>query len=95
MCPADCRGVGTTLIAVDAGGTLPYRRKTTIDPGPYAIWLDGEPVCLLVPEQARPIKRSEARQVMVQRYLDNVVAADRKRIAKVFPVLKWIARELG
>jgi hypothetical protein len=47
-----------------------------------------------VPEQARGIKRSEARQVLVQRYLDNVVAADRKMIAKVFHVLKWTSREL-
>jgi hypothetical protein len=30
----------------------------------------------------------------VQRYLDNVVAADRKMIAKVFHVLKWTSREL-
>ena len=47
-----------------------------------------------VPEQARGIKRSEARQVLVQRYLDNVVATDRKMIAKVFHVLKWTSREL-
>jgi len=47
-----------------------------------------------VPEQARAIKRSEARQVLVQRYLDNVVATDRKMIAKVFHVLKWTSKEL-
>jgi len=47
-----------------------------------------------IPEQARAIKRSEARRVVVQRYLDNVVAADRKMIAKVFHVLKWTSREL-
>jgi hypothetical protein len=47
-----------------------------------------------VPEQARAIKRSEARRELVQRYLDNVVAADRKMIAKVFHVLKWTSREL-
>jgi hypothetical protein len=47
-----------------------------------------------VPEQARAIKRSEARRVLVQRYLDNVVAADRRMIAKVFHVLKWTSREL-
>jgi hypothetical protein len=46
-----------------------------------------------VPEQARAIKRSEARRVLVQRYIDNVVAADRM-IAKVFHVLKWTPREL-
>jgi hypothetical protein len=47
-----------------------------------------------VPEQARGIKRSEARRVLVQRYIDNVVAADRKMITKVFHVLKWTSREL-
>jgi hypothetical protein len=47
-----------------------------------------------VPEQARAIKRSEARRVLVQRYIDNVVATDRKMIAKVFHVLKWTSREL-
>jgi hypothetical protein len=47
-----------------------------------------------VPEQARAIKRSEARRVLVSRYIDNVVATDRKMIAKVFHVLKWTSREL-
>jgi hypothetical protein len=47
-----------------------------------------------IPGQARGIKRGEARRVLVQRYLDNVVAADRKMIAKVFHVLKWTSREL-
>jgi hypothetical protein len=47
-----------------------------------------------IPERARSIKRGEARRVLVQRYLDNVVAADRKMIAKVFHVLKWTSREL-
>ena len=32
--------------------------------------------------------------MLVQRYLDNVVAADRKRIGKVFHVLKRTSREL-
>ena len=45
-------------------------------------------------EQARGFKRGEARRVLVQRYLDNVVAADRKMIAKVFHVLKRTSREL-
>jgi len=45
-------------------------------------------------EQARPIGRGEARRVLVQRYIDNVVAADRKIIAKVFHVLKWTPAEL-
>jgi len=47
-----------------------------------------------VPDQARAIKRSEARRVLVLRYIDNVVAADRKMIAKVFHVFKWTSREL-
>jgi hypothetical protein len=47
-----------------------------------------------ISEQARSIKRGEARRVLVQRYLDNVVAADRKMIAKVFHVFHWTKREL-
>jgi len=47
-----------------------------------------------VPEQARAIKRSKARRVLVERHLDNVVAADRKMIGKVFHVLKWTPAEL-
>jgi hypothetical protein len=49
---------------------------------------------LEIPGQARSIKRGEARRVVVQRYLDNVVAADRKMIAKVFHVFHWTKREL-
>ena len=33
--------------------------------------------------------------MLVQRYLDNVVAADRAMIAKAFHVLKWTPKELG
>ena len=47
-----------------------------------------------IPERARAIKRGEARRVLVQRYIDNVVATDRKMIAKVFHVLKWTSGEL-
>ena len=47
-----------------------------------------------LPNQARPIGRGEARRVLVQRYIDNVVAVDRKMIAKVFHVLKWTPKEL-
>ncbi len=47
-----------------------------------------------IPEQARSIGRGEARRVLVQRYLDNVVAADRKMIGQVFHVLKWTPAEL-
>jgi hypothetical protein len=48
-----------------------------------------------VPQQARPIKRSKARRVLVQRYLDDVVAADRSMIAKVFHIMKWTPAELN
>jgi hypothetical protein len=37
-----------------------------------------------LPAQARPIGRGEARRVLVSRYLDNVVAADRKMVANRF-----------
>lgn len=47
---------------------------------------------LEISQQMRHIKRGEARWVLVQRYLDNVVAADRKMIAKVFHALKWTKR---
>lgn len=47
-----------------------------------------------LPEQARHITRSQARQMLVSRYLDNVVAADRRMIGKVFHVLKWTLTEL-
>ncbi len=45
-------------------------------------------------EQAHQITRAQARRVLVLRYLDNVVAADRKMIGKVFHVLKWTSTEL-
>ena len=48
-----------------------------------------------LPEQARPIGRAEARRVLVRRYLDNVVAVDRKMIAKAFHILKWTSAELN
>ena len=48
-----------------------------------------------LPEQARQIKRSEARRILVSRYLENVVAIDQKMIRKVFHVLKWTPTELG
>jgi hypothetical protein len=47
-----------------------------------------------LPAQARPIGRGEARRALVLRYLDNVVAADRKMVAKVFHVLRWTPTEL-
>jgi len=47
-----------------------------------------------LPERARRIKRSEARRTLVSQYLSNVVATDRKMIAKVFHILKWTPPEL-
>ena len=47
-----------------------------------------------VPGAARHIRREEARQTLVSRYLCNVVAADRKMIARVFHVLRWTSTEL-
>ena len=47
-----------------------------------------------LPERARRISRSQARRTLVSRYLDNVVAADRAMIGKVFHVLKWTPTEL-
>jgi hypothetical protein len=48
-----------------------------------------------LPEQARHVKRSEARRTLLLRYLDNVVTADRKMIAKVFHILRWTPTELN
>ena len=48
-----------------------------------------------LPEQARQIKRSEARRTLVLKYLDNVVATDQKMIGKMFHVLKWTPTELN
>ena len=47
-----------------------------------------------LPAQARHIKRGEARRALVLRYLDTVVAADRKMIARAFHVLRWTPGEL-
>jgi hypothetical protein len=47
-----------------------------------------------LPEKARQIKRSKARRALVLRYIDNVVAADRAMIRRVFYVLNWTIREL-
>ena len=47
-----------------------------------------------LPGQARPIGRGDARRVLVQRYLDSVVAADRKMIGQIFHIFKWTPAEL-
>jgi hypothetical protein len=43
---------------------------------------------------SRAIKRSVAQRALLLRYLENVVAADRAMIKRVFHVLKWTATEL-
>jgi hypothetical protein len=47
-----------------------------------------------LPQQARQIKRSEARRALVSHYLDTAVAADRGMIAKVFHIFHWTRREM-
>jgi hypothetical protein len=47
-----------------------------------------------LPEQAQRIQRSEARRGLTLRYVDNVVAADRRMIKRIFSVLKWTSTEL-
>lgn len=47
-----------------------------------------------LPEQARQISRAQARRALVPQYLDNVVAADRNMIGRVFHVLDWTPEEL-
>ncbi len=46
-----------------------------------------------VAEQARQFTRSEARLRLVARLLDNVVAASRNELVRVFGVLKWTPLE--
>jgi len=48
-----------------------------------------------LPKQACNVKRNEARHTLLLRYLDNVVAADRAMVAKVFHVLRWTPTELN
>jgi hypothetical protein len=47
-----------------------------------------------LPGQAQRIQRSEARRALTLRYVDNVVAADRRTIKRIFSVLKWTSTEL-
>lgn len=47
-----------------------------------------------VPEKAHQIKRSQAQCTLILRYLNNVVAAERGMISKVFHVLKWTPSEM-
>ncbi len=47
-----------------------------------------------LPGQAQRIQRSEARRTLTLRYVDNVVAADRTTIKRIFRVLKWTSTEL-
>ena len=47
-----------------------------------------------LPERAKAISRSEAQNKLIMRYIDNVVAIDRKMVHKIFYVLKWTPGEI-
>jgi hypothetical protein len=47
-----------------------------------------------IPERAHRIQRSEARHMLLLKYLDNVVAADQRMMTKVFHILRWTPTEL-
>jgi hypothetical protein len=47
-----------------------------------------------LPESARQISLGQARRALVARYLDNVVATDRRMVGRVFHVLGWTASDL-
>ena len=47
-----------------------------------------------LPEAARQISVSQARRVLVARYLDNVIAAHCSMVGRVFHVLGWTAADL-
>jgi hypothetical protein len=48
-----------------------------------------------LPQQARTINRHEAQRTLLLRYIDSVVAADRRMIGQMFRVLKWTPTELN
>ncbi|MDH4208626.1 MAG: winged helix DNA-binding domain-containing protein [Anaerolineae bacterium] len=45
-------------------------------------------------DQARVLKRSEAQRLLIRRYLENVVGAERTMVKGVFHVLKWTPTEV-
>jgi len=47
-----------------------------------------------VVEQARALKRSEARRILVGRYIENVVVTERKAVGQVFHIMHWTPLEL-
>jgi hypothetical protein len=47
-----------------------------------------------LPGQAQHIERAQARNTLVLRYVDSVVAVDRAMIKRIFHVLKWTSSEL-
>jgi hypothetical protein len=47
-----------------------------------------------LPEQARAISRAQARRALVLQYVDDVAAAEREGIGRVFSVFRWTATEL-
>jgi len=47
-----------------------------------------------LPLHARKVQRSQARRLLVRRYMENVIVAERGMIERVFHVLRWTKREL-
>ncbi len=47
-----------------------------------------------VPQRARQIGRSQAKQILILQYVNNVIVANLSAITKVFHVLKWSSQEL-
>jgi len=47
-----------------------------------------------VPERAKSIGRSEAQAILIQHYIDNAVAVERRMVHKIFHTLKWTPREI-
>jgi hypothetical protein len=47
-----------------------------------------------LPARARPIARGEARQILVSRYLEDVIAVEQGMIGRVFHVMDWTPAEL-
>jgi hypothetical protein len=43
---------------------------------------------------SRELRRSQAQRILVSRYLDSVIAADRAMVTRMFRVLKWTPTEL-
>jgi hypothetical protein len=47
-----------------------------------------------LPLQARQVQLGQARQMLVRRYMENVIVAERSMIERVFHVLRWTKRQV-